>query len=72
MAQFRFNKPFKDKEQERDVKANEVVEMTIKRADEIVENVKKQAKENDRFKDWLDFSYERVDNKEEKSKEADK
>lgn len=68
MATFKFNKDYRDKELKRDVKANENVEMTVKRADEVVKNIRKQS---DKFKGYEDFAYERVD-KEEKQEEDGK
>lgn len=77
MAEFTFNRPYKDLKLRRTVKANEPVEMTIKRADEVVENVRKQAKDEQRFAEYADFAYERLDAPEDKTddkknKEADK
>lgn len=67
MAKVKFNKSFKDVEKGERVGANEPVEMTLKRADEIVEKVRKQS---DKFEGYNDFSYERVGKpKEEKSAE---
>lgn len=59
MAEFKFNKPYKDKELDRLVNANEKVKMTIKRADEIVETVRQS-------KGYEDFHYERLDKPESK------
>lgn len=56
MAEFKFNKDYKDKELKRTIKANEPVKMTIKRADEVVENIRSQ-----NFKGYEDFDYERTD-----------
>lgn len=77
MAEFTFNRPYKDLKLKRVVKANEPVEMTIKRADEVVENVRKQAEDEQRFAEYADFAYERLDIPEDKTddkknKEADK
>lgn len=77
MAEFTFNRPYKDLKLKRVVKANEPVEMTIKRADEVVEKVRKQAEKEERFAEYKDFAYERLDApedkaKDDKSKEADK
>lgn len=69
MVKVAFNKDYNDKELERLVKVNEPVEMTVKRADEVVKRIQKQAKEKDQFKDYSDFSYERVDEKEEEENE---
>lgn len=59
MAEFKFNKPYKDKELDRLVNTNERVEMTIKRADEIVKTVRQA-------KGYEDFEYERLDKPESK------
>lgn len=67
MAVFKFNKDYKDKELNRLVKANEPVEMTVKRADEVVKNIRSQA---DKYKDYADFDYERIDNKENNKEEG--
>ena len=77
MAEFTFNRPYKDLKLKRVVKANEPVEMTIKRADEVVENVRKQAEDEQRFAEYADFAYEHLDVPEDKTddkknKEADK
>lgn len=61
MAVFKFNKDYRDKELGRRVKANEPVEMTVRRADEVIKNIRKQS---DKFKKYADFGYERIDNKE--------
>lgn len=58
MAKVKFNMNYKDKELKRVVKANEPVEMTVKRADEIVKTVKGQS---DKFKGYDKFAYERLD-----------
>lgn len=58
MAVVKFNKNYRDKELKREVKANEPVEMTVKRADQVVKNIRKQS---DKFKGYEDFGYERVD-----------
>ncbi len=52
MAKVKFNKTYKDLELDRIVKADEEVEMTLKRADELVETISKQAS---------DFNYKRLD-----------
>lgn len=54
----KFNKDYKDIVLKRDVKANEEVEMTVKRADELVETIRAQSK---KFKGYEDFDYERTD-----------
>ena len=66
MAIFKFNKNYRDKELNREVKANEPVEMTIKRADEVVKTVRKQS---DKFQGYEEFEYERIDNKEQPADE---
>ncbi|WP_164219293.1 hypothetical protein [Virgibacillus sp. YIM 98842] len=64
MAVFKFNKNYRDKELKREVKANEPVEMTVKRADEVVKNIRNQS---NKFKGYEDFEYERLDKDEEKT-----
>lgn len=54
MAVFKFSHKYRDKELEREVAVGEEVEMTIKRADEVVKNVQSQ-------KGYEDFAYERLD-----------
>lgn len=66
MAVFKFNKNYRDKQLKRTVKADEPVGMTIKRADEVVKNIRKQS---NRFKGYEDFNYERIDNKKEERQE---
>lgn len=68
MAKFKFNKDYRDKELKREVRANEPVEMTIKRADEVVKNIRDQSTN---FEGYEDFSYERLD-KPESEKKAEK
>lgn len=62
MAIVRFNRTFTDLELNRRVKAGEKVEMTLKRADELVDTISKKAPE---------FNYERLD-KPKASKESEK
>lgn len=69
MAIFKFNKNYRDKELNREVKANEPVEMTIKRADEVVKTVRKQS---DKFRGYEEFEYERIDNKEQPAEGQEK
>lgn len=57
MVMVKFNKDYKDIEIGH-VKADTPVEMTLKRADEAVKNVRAQA---DKFKGYEDFDYERTD-----------
>lgn len=64
MAEVKFNKNYKDLELDKLVKAGEPVEMTVKRADEIVSKVKAQS---DRFKGYEDFAYERLDKADDKT-----
>lgn len=64
MAEVKFNKNYKDLELDKLVKAGEPVEMTVKRADEIVSKVKAQS---DRFKGYEDFAYERLDKPDDKT-----
>lgn len=65
MAEVRFNKTYRDKELNREVKAHEPVEMTVKRADEIVKNVRSQS---DKFEGYEDFDYERIEKQEKQGK----
>lgn len=65
MAEFMFNKDYRDRELKRVVKANEPVEMTVKRADEVVKNIADQ-----KVKGYEKFNYERLDK--EKQKEEGK
>ncbi|MTD30164.1 hypothetical protein [Planomicrobium sp. YIM 101495] len=58
MAEFKFNRNYRDKELKREVKAEELVEMTVKRADEVVKNIKAQSAT---YKEYADFGYERLD-----------
>lgn len=67
MVLMKFNKDFKNKDDGKLIKANTPVDITLKRADEIVKNITNQAKTKTHFKDWQGFSYERV----EEVKEAD-
>ena len=61
MVLMKFNKDFKDKETGKLVEANKPVEVTLKRADEIVANITKLTETETRFKAWEGFSYERVE-----------
>lgn len=63
MAVVKFNKDYKDNELKRLVRAGEEVDMTIKRADDIVKNIKNQSNANRTYKDYKDFGYERVETK---------
>lgn len=58
MVMVKFNKDYKDKELKKVVKANEEIEMTVKRANELVETIRAQS---DKFKGYEDFDYERTD-----------
>ncbi|WP_203334354.1 hypothetical protein [Planococcus beigongshangi] len=58
MAVFKFNRNYRDKELKQEVKAGEEVEMTIKRADEVVKNIRSQSGV---YKEYEDFGYERLD-----------
>ena len=60
MVKVKFNKSYRDKELGRKVPADEPVEMTLKRADEIVKTIKSS---NEHYKD---FKYERLDKPDEK------
>lgn len=63
MAKIKFSHDYKDKELGRTIKANTPVEMTLKRADEAVENVKAQT---EKFPEYKNFGYERLDKEEAK------
>lgn len=68
MAKVKFNKSYRDKKLNRLIKANEPVEMTLERADEVVETIK-----GNKVKGYENFKYERVDEKKkEKKKESPK
>ena len=58
MALLKFNKLYRDKELGRIVEADEEIDITLKRADEIVEKIKGN------YPDYDEFKYERVDKKE--------
>lgn len=60
MVVVKFNKKYRDKELKQEVKAGEEVEMTLKRADEVVKNIRSQSNQ---FKDYTDFGYERIEDK---------
>ena len=60
MVLMKFNKDFKNKDDGKLIKANTPVDVTLKRADEIVENINKLAETDTRFKAWEGFNYERV------------
>lgn len=64
MVLVKFNKEYKDVEIGL-VKANTPVEMTLKRADEAVKNIRAQS---DKFEGYDDFNYERVEEKNEDKK----
>lgn len=68
MALVKFNKSYQDHELERKVEANEEVEMTVKRADELVKVIRSQAYMH---KGYDDFDYERLDKGDEKESEND-
>lgn len=72
MALFKFNKPYQDYELDKEVAAGEEVEMTIKRADEVVKGIKVQAEKNIALEDYKDFAYTRLDEPEKKEKEDKK
>lgn len=57
MALVKFNKEFKNKETNEIIEANQEVDITLKRADEIVENIRKQTR---KFPKYKNFGYERV------------
>lgn len=60
MAKVKFSHDYEDYELERKVKAKEPVDMTLKRADEIVEKIRGQAL-NHPNKGYEQFGYERVE-----------
>lgn len=60
MVLMTFNRSFRDNETGKLVDANKPVDITLKRADEIVENITKLAETETRFKAWEGFKYERV------------
>lgn len=60
MAKMIFSHDFIDKETNELVKANTEVDYTLKRADEIVENIQKQL---GAFPNYVDFGYKRTDKK---------
>lgn len=55
MAKVKFNKPYKDKELNKSIDKDEEVDMTLKRADEIVKTIK------GKFEGYDAFDYERLD-----------
>lgn len=55
MALVKFNKDFTNKDNDEIVHAQQVIEMTLKRADEVVENIK------GKHKGYEQFGYERVE-----------
>lgn len=57
MALVKFNKEFKNKETNEIVEANQEIDITLKRADEIVENIHKQTR---KFPKYKNFGYERT------------
>lgn len=60
MAKVKFSHDYEDYELERKVKAKEPVDMTLRRADEIVKNIRGQAL-NYPNKGYEQFNYERVE-----------
>ncbi|MGF3072739.1 hypothetical protein [Facklamia sp. P12934] len=56
----KFNLPYHDEKLKRDVKKDEVVEMAQTRADQIVKDIKAQAKKNSNWKAYEEFSYEKI------------
>lgn len=55
MAKLQFNNKFRDKKTNKVVQANEPIEMTLTRADEVVKNIK------GKHKGYEEFGYERLD-----------
>lgn len=77
MAIVKFNKRYDDYELDRIVEADEEVEMTVKRADEIVKNITAAAGKDEKIAEYADFSYEKLDEQDKKEEvkkddEADK
>lgn len=66
MAIVKFNKRYDDYELDRIVEADEEVEMTVKRADEIVKNITVAAGKDEKLAEYADFSYERLDEQDKK------
>lgn len=60
MAKIYFNKVFNSKDVGRIVQPNEVVDITLQRADEIVEEYRALAQNNALYSDYRTFDYERV------------
>lgn len=54
MAKYKVLQPFRDKETKEEYKVNQEIEMTVKRADEAIKNLKQ----------WDGEFLERIDNKE--------
>ena len=63
MAEVKFNKKYRDKELKREVEADEPIEMTVTRADEIVKTIRSK-----NIKGYENFGYERLDKEEPKEK----
>lgn len=61
MAKYKVLQPFRDKETKKKYKKDQVIDMTVKRADEAIENLKAYDGE----------FLERIDNKEKSGKEKD-
>lgn len=68
MVLVKFNNNYRDKELKREIKANEPVEMTLARADEVVKNITEQA---EKFPGHKNFKYDRVDKEEDVKKVKD-
>ena len=60
MAKIYFNKVFNSKDVGRVVQPDEVVDITLQRADELVEEYGALAKTNALYADYKDFAYKRV------------
>ena len=67
MAKVKFNNVYRDSKLNRLVKANEPIEMTLERADEVVETIKSK-----KVKGYENFNYERVDEQKKEKKSPKK
>lgn len=57
MAEIRFTHQFVNLDNNKVIKADELVDITIKRADEIVKNVRQKAKEDPNYSRFAEFNY---------------
>lgn len=67
MAKVKFNNVYRDSKLNRLVKANEPIEMTLERADEVVEIIKSK-----KVKGYENFNYERVEEQKKEKKSPKK